>query len=327
MLKKIWDNKIFKFIIRYVLPLIIIAYILLSIDFSELKSVLIHVDGRLLILGFAGTLIQFAFYTYRWELILKFIQIGYSFRKTFQIYLANFFIGSFIPGTFGGFLKVMYLTRDGWPLDKGIVSVVFEKIYEIFFTTLFALVMATLIPSLYKLPVNNLYISSAALVLIVVALYLARKPIINFIKNFAFKRLENSGAKFQTSTLLDSVKDVLSIKHTSILIFVSFMVRVGESIAFYFIARSLGSHLNFIQALFFSAVNALVGSLPVSFSGIGTRDLALIMLLTSIGDSKEIALSTSLLILFSIILMRIIGMVFWLMDPISQDGKAVKAGP
>ena len=84
----------------------------------------------------------------------------------------------------------------------------------------------------------------------------------------------------------------------------------------YGFAKSITLNVSFMESLLFSAIIAIITSLPISFSGIGTRDAALILLLGNLGQPKEAALALSVLILLSIFSMRLVGFVCWILDPI-----------
>lgn len=317
-MQKIFGNRYVLFFIRYILPIVVLGIIVSQLELKEIIDYLAGAKPKYLGLGIFGTFLQFLGYSLRWQIILKYLKIDYPLLKTIRVYLANFFMGTFIPGTFGGLLKVIQLVRDGWRADKGFISVVFEKIYELFFTASFAFGMLLLFPSMSNQSSGNILLSSVLIILVFIGLYIFRKPIWGVINRFILTKLNRGPYKVDTEELKKGITEVTKINHTTILILVSSLVRLGEAVSFYFFAKALSSHVSFLESLLFSAIIALITSLPISFSGIGTRDAALIVMLASIGDANELAIALATVILVSIFFMRLFGFLCWIMDPIKE---------
>lgn len=317
-MQKIQKNQYLIFFLRYVLPVIVLGAIVSQLERDRLFQILASVRLKFVILGLVGTLLQFFGYSWRWQIILKYLGINYPVLKAARVYLANFFIGTFIPGTFGGLLKVIQLVRDGWRADKGIISVVFEKIYELFFTASFAFGMLLLFPSMTDQSTGNILFSSIFIILAFIGLYIFRKPVWGLVDRFFLAKLDRGPYRVDPEELKTGIIEVTNIKHTTVLILVSALVRVGEAVSFYFFAQALSSQITFLESLLFSAIIALITSLPISFSGIGTRDAALIIMLANVGDPSELAVALAMVILLSIFVMRLIGFLFWIADPIDK---------
>ncbi len=83
----------------------------------------------------------------------------------------------------------------------------------------------------------------------------------------------------------------------------------------YFIALSMGFHLDPVKAIFITASVNFITMIPISFSGIGIREGAFVFLIgQEIG--REAAIALSLIYYFTTILAFSPGIIFFLMEPI-----------
>lgn len=77
---------------------------------------------------------------------------------------------------------------------------------------------------------------------------------------------------------------------------------------YYLLAISINLNVSYIFLFLAMSIIALLDALPISFSGIGTRDLGLISLFSLVSINKEYAFSYSFLILlFSYIFIGLFG--------------------
>ena len=83
-------------------------------------------------------------------------------------------------------------------------------------------------------------------------------------------------------------------------------------IQYYFLALALGLNLNYFSIFFVVPILFLVSLIPISISGIGTRDAAAILVLSSFGISPELAIAFSLGILIENYILAVFGFVIWL---------------
>jgi uncharacterized membrane protein YbhN (UPF0104 family) len=78
---------------------------------------------------------------------------------------------------------------------------------------------------------------------------------------------------------------------------------------------ALGIPISYFMILLILPFTTLVEALPISFSGIGTRDAVLILLFTLLGLSSTSAVSFSIMILLLNYIMNIFGGLLWLKKP------------
>ena len=129
-----------------------------------------------------------------------------------------------------------------------------------------------------------------------------RDKLISSLKFFKFKtdQLES----FSLSYLENYKKHGLLMFETLIW---SILIKLPHVFAFYFLALSLNINLTIIQCAWLFSIVSLITFIPISFSGLGVRESALIVILSNIGIERFNSLSFSILIFFTGILVAIIG--------------------
>ena len=91
--------------------------------------------------------------------------------------------------------------------------------------------------------------------------------------------------------------------------------------AIFYLSESINLGISYWQVGLFFILSSIIALVPISIAGIGTRDLALIVLFSEIGYAKEDAISFSIIILIMYLFTAIIGLISWL---INHEMKIIK---
>jgi uncharacterized membrane protein YbhN (UPF0104 family) len=83
----------------------------------------------------------------------------------------------------------------------------------------------------------------------------------------------------------------------------------------YFGAMALNIPVTYFHMILILPFTTLVEALPISFSGVGTRDAVLILMFTLLGISSSLAVSFSIMILILNYIMNLFGVLFWIKNP------------
>ena len=83
----------------------------------------------------------------------------------------------------------------------------------------------------------------------------------------------------------------------------------------YFLNLGLGFSLSYSQIILIMSITSLIAAIPISFLGIGTRDVALITVFSWFGRSPEEAVSLSIALLLLRLAIMLMGSLFWYFDP------------
>ena len=112
------------------------------------------------------------------------------------------------------------------------------------------------------------------------------------------------------------------------LVFSGFLTCLSYTVFFiqcYLIAIAMGISIDFITITLFMAISNLISFIPISISGLGTRDAALIYLFSLIGLNPEMAVSYAFLVfIIFFVCGGLMGAVAWWLKPLSINKVSVE---
>ncbi len=301
--------------------IIVFILILLRIDLREALRTLASVDPWMVLLSLFIQGIAMLVATLRWQLIMVRLAIRIPFWRTFIHQLIGTSAALVTPGQLGEFVKVLYHRDEGYPLPESFLSVVIDRAYDLLMLFFFGFISLAI---LFGLPPN-------------LTLIVAGVPAVLFILGFLFYRNQERSAHFIANTLRrmtpKAYKDVVQQD--------SFRLaqKVGELDLRFLIVVGLLSLLNYVLLLarvyaivlslhlvvpigFFVLVVPLlrlIGLVPISILGIGTRDLASIYLFGQVGVPETSALLISTLGLITLQVQAILGLLAWWRFPLGSQ--------
>lgn len=311
------------FLMKKLLALIGIALfllILLSIDLNKTISILAKGDFTLIFLAIIILIVTIAVRCLKWFLILKNQGIEISLWKAFKYYYIGIVLGTFTPGRLGDFAKALYLKKHG--LAKVFAAVLVDRLADVavlFFTGLIASVLFLMY---FNVEVLSIPLLLFLLFLFFFALYVFMhepllkkllKPFYNFLVPERFKTQLRQGFStfLQTShSILKSKKLMLAVTAIS---FASWALLIYAA---YLVALSLNLTVSLSFLFLVIPVTTLVMLIPISISGIGTRDATTIILFSLVGIAAEQSLAFSLLFFAASLIVATLGIPLFMSEKI-----------
>lgn len=296
----------------------IFVVILTQIDISETIEIVLKIN-KILFLSAVALVFPLVFIkALRWKYLMSLQNIKYSIMDSFVMYCSAMYIGLITPGRLGEFTKIAYLKRDGYSIGKSLFSATFDRLSDLIFLIMFGYAGILLLKNLFKEQI--MFLSIFILIPIILLIFVIIKK--DFVKKVLGKMfyllIPGRYKKSFKSGLYDFRKELRLLNKKSILLIAlftiaSWMFYYAET---YFLAMSLGMNISFGYLAVTVTIAGFITLIPVSISGIGTRDLTLIILLSPLGVGKEAAISLSILILLMSIFGAIIGYICWFKKPI-----------
>lgn len=274
------------------------AWLVWHVGPKNIAEVLSGTDLRLF--GFA---LLFYFPTiliriWRWRIILRSIGVEYGFARAGQGYLIGILIGLATPGRIGEFARAVFLRNDcGVPLTRGLPTVLADRLFDFLVLVPFAVLA---IVSLGSTDARSAW-AAVAVVVVSLALGLAfilHTPTIDRIRGFVARIAPQSAIAAKFSELLEETnKGFRQIRPAT------FMMALSATIiafAFFYaecfvLASSLGMTVTPVAPAFAISLGILVSMVPLSISGIGTRDAAVVAYLSLYAVPSTMAIGFSLL--------------------------------
>ena len=254
----------------------------------------------------------------RWRWLLRSQRIQYGIGKTLLAYFSSIFIGLLTPGRLGEFVKALYVSQDcNVSSASAVSSVLLDRLFD-FYTLLFVGMVALLRVTVDD---DTTAIFSALVFLLIL-------PLVLFLNDSTFRWLQNvllrprylrKKLKGAVGWMAELRQGLLMLKWPSVLAGITLTV-FSYSIFFgqcYLLAMALDLQVGFTVVTCAVALGSLVALLPISISGLGTREAAIVAYLAMADIPPEAALGFSLLIFVTFYIGGgLLGALAWSIKPV-----------
>ena len=293
--------------------ILILIIILIRLDLSAVVRVLSDVNIVRFFLVSMLLLLILLLKSIRWRYILSSLDVCYSVKEAFFTYISGIFAGLVTPGRLGEAAKALYLKKEkAVELGKGLASVYIDRLCDLYLLLVFGVL------GMYWFHKGF----GGSISFIVMVVFLMGMPFIilnrrlmsllaNLVKRIPVLKRYEPRFKSQYGQFYESVKKI-GIKHVVLLSIITLCSGLLYFWQCSMIIGLVGEMLPFLTVVYFVSISALIGILPISIMGIGTREAAFIYLFSLIGQDAEKALAVSLLIFVSFYLNScILGFIAW----------------
>jgi len=295
-----------------VITLVILSIIYSRANLSDLGKIALNLQPFYLFIALLLFGTHFLLTGWRWSIIVR-THCSLSISESIQFILACSPLNLFLPAKSGSFAKAFFMKEKGYLEAKPAFSMVF---YERF-SDVAALSLIFIFSFLLTQKVNALIMP----VLIATSFFLILYLCIHAVKPDFFKRkklFEKYGKtkiikifNYALDAVFDYIIQVKKQKKSLLKInFISLMIWTNSIIQFVFFFKMLRFQVP-ISTIFLNIPCAiLIGLLPISISGIGTRDAAIIYLFKGFLSYNE-AISIGILSILRYVLPALIGLSFF----------------
>ena len=254
---------------------------------------------------------------FRWKKIVAAQGRAVPLGRAFRIYAASLYLGVVTPGHIGDFAKSLYLMNAGLSAGRALFSSVVDRFFDIVFLVVIGYTSLLFFPGIFK---NQLSVSSLLLgiVLLAIAAFFWRRDILlRFMKRFVSGM---PGSNFRTNVdkiITEGLGEFEKLKrgaaaHIALLTLFAWIAHYLFFIVFadaLMLGVSVPVIIVCVSAAIFTAL------LPVSLSGLGTRDLVLILIFGKVGFSREAAVTFSFSFILVYLIQGLTGLICWLTAP------------
>ena len=274
---------------------IVLGLLLATSDLSAIGRALASAAPAAFAAAVAIWLVITALKAQRWRSILRTQGIALGYRRALHWYAAGLFLGGVSPGRLGELVKVAFIRDLGHPLGRALFSAVMDRLLDLL--ALPAVVLGAM--ALYGgLLADELGTLAAALGLGAAGLFALwrwRRLLAIPIRALAPAALR-ARAQVTVEDFLGEVgrfgsRDGLALGTLTLATWVLY----GASVAVLGLGLGLPTDPVYLGAA--ALLAALVGLLPVTVSGVGTRDAVFAVLLGRVGVPTETAIALATLVL------------------------------
>lgn len=263
-----------------IIGVIIFVYILSQLNFDRIVQIFSQIRPFYAFLSFFVFVPLLLLVNVEWQLLLKRQQINVSFWYSIKNFFIGYFYGFITPGGFGGYTRSLYLSKEsGQPLAKCLSNIVTFNTIEFLALLSLGFIGALFLSSVYP----YLFIIILIVVMIVLLLYVfffkwsgSHLLFQKIVKSAPFskitRKLQNSLESFH--------KDVPNLRDAILPFSLSITGWLLKYILLFFIAQMFDISIPLHYFILILAVADVIASIPISIYGIGTREAALITMLS-----------------------------------------------
>jgi len=283
--------------LKSLLPLIGIVLFIYILHDVGIENLYYALNGMNVLLLTASLLIfipRVIISTYKWKMVADMQGIHVKFLHLIGINLVGLFYGTVTPLWLGDWIRIFYLKDESnAPLGKCASNVIIDQLIEFF--SLFILSIIGSLILLNRFPLLFAIISGFFIFLLGIAIFFMEKNRSRRIFVLAYRylipsRLKEYMAKeyeyfYESIPPLKKLVKPLAIEIFSYSLFFTQL---------YIVAISLSIFVPYIHFIFIYPISSLIGMIPITVSGFGTREGALISILSIYGVAKNKAVALSL---------------------------------
>jgi uncharacterized protein (TIRG00374 family) len=270
--------------------------------------------------------------SFKWKLIVSTLNKEISLPDSIRAFLIGFSFSVLTPAKLGDFVRAFYIRDEQCNLGKALSSVVTDRLIDI--VTLFSVAFIGMV--LFSFVFHREILSVSLLVILAVAIaagiyIVTRKDLLTWLLRPFFNIFIPHHHKKTVSEYYHDFFSGLSVffqnkKIFFLVIIIGFLSWLPPIVYAYLLSLSIGISVEPAFFVIVIPIISLLDLLPISISGIGTRDAALIFLFGLRDIPPESAVAFSLLYLFmSYWLVALVGAIFWIRNPIKMDGEIGRA--
>ena len=308
----------------------LLVLLLWRADVSKVLAVLRQVAPGLLLLAVLLNLPQIGVKTLRWRYLLQEQGITYPLTPALLSNFGSIFIGLLTPGRLGEFVKAMHVSQDcDIASARAFSTVLADRLFD-----LYALLLVGG-AALLSVTAGN-----GELLSVVGAVFVLTFPLALFLNDWTFSCFQAVGAQLGRAGrrlfapegwLVEMRRGLRQLTWPRLLVSVgltvlAYVIFFGQC---YLLAVALGLSVGLIPVIYAVTLGSLVTLLPVSISGLGTREAVMIAYLGTVGVPAEAAIGFSLLVFVTFYIGGgLIGAAAWWVKPVPlKQMREREAGP
>ncbi len=310
------------------LGIIIFVFILLKIDLSELIRVLSQIRIFFFVCALALVFPLMFIKSFRWNVLLKSQGISYQLYETYMVYMSSLYFGFITPGRLGEFIKAFYIKQDkDVSVSRGMSSVLVDRMFDMYILLLVGTFGLWKFNVLGKLDLTYLFL---LILIVLLPLFLLNKRVmkkpVSLLYRIALIKKYEDRIKNSFNDFYNGVNKLINRG-----LILAFLLTCLSYLLFFFqcylLLNSLDISIDFLDITLIMGVSNLISLIPLSISGLGTRDAVLIFFFSLLGFNPELAVSYAFLVFLNFFVFGgLLGAVAWWLKPLRVKNLSSASG-
>lgn len=271
--------------VKLILPfigLIILVYIFYTLDIHKIITAFLSIEPAFVVYALLLTVPLLLIRNTMWQIILKEQKITVGFFYSLKIYLIGVFYGSISPGYYGQLMRVPYLKeKTNEPFGKLFINTIIETFIHSF--SLFgmmiigALMVIGTIPEL--LPITSIWVICFALLAVFFTKKNRGEKFFRIIITYLIPKKIKPHLNAFVDTFYSDFPRFKTMIIPYILGAITWIIVFSQE---YMIVLGLGLQIPYFEFLVLFPIANTAGFIPITFGGLGTRELTAIFLFTTL---------------------------------------------
>ena len=283
------------------LPIIGISlfiYILIKLNILEVFNKIGGLDLTYFLLAVSFVIIILTTQTLKWFVIAKIQKISIPFRDAFRINLISNFYGIITPSKLGTVVRANYLKKYIGNMGKGISNFVLDKLLDVSSVLFIAIIFSMIFQKKFSIISIPLSIIIFILIVALMIFFIDKKRSKSLLRVVYIKLIPKKVKERARLTFHSFYEDMPKKRNFLFFFIMNLLNWLAIYILVFLIGNSLGVDIKLIHFLAILPIGTLVAFIPITLSGIGTRDLVWLTLFGKFGIDGATIISMSLLTLF-----------------------------
>jgi len=307
-------NKTFSLVLRAIVLAGTLAILSSVIDVASLGGLMLNMSPWVVLVALAVGVGRCALTSMRWRLLNPDPTAQLSSWHYFRYMMLSNTFNLFMPGALGGDIvrSVLVVRSVGEHRGSNLFAILADRVVGLFSILVLGTIACAFAPGL---PERWKHL---AFLLTLVVLFLATVALAmsGIVARLAVRALRHLGTAGQSGIrALQSLRSTLEYYRanrgrTCLALLLCLPIHASWFVIVYMMARSLGMEISFLTLSTVSALVWVVTAVPISFSGLGVRELSFVFLLGIHGISSESATALSLYQFIITVLLGIVGAGF-----------------
>ncbi|MFH1133554.1 MAG: lysylphosphatidylglycerol synthase transmembrane domain-containing protein [Nanoarchaeota archaeon] len=300
----------------WVLGVVLFVVLILQLDIPALLQILRSIRLEFAILALVPVVLGDVLRGYRWCLLIRGLDKGFSLWQSVKGYLMGVAAGALTPGRVGIFVRVPLLAKEApMKTEAALATVLVDTVLDALAVLLLGGVGIVILVVGWKADLRVAFWLFALIVAGIVAVLLFRHQLVRLVSFLSRKLLplhfrERAEETFKEMALLVKKENHGKLLIASLLSILSWSLL---GLAGYLLALAFGLPVPVLFVIAVVAVSTFVALLPISIFGLGTREATVIFLFSLAALSKESAIAFSVILAIVIAwLPALVGAAFYL---------------
>lgn len=259
----------------------------------------------------------------RWWYLMRMIGIDFSLARSCTVWAIGFFASAVTPGKVGDAVRAVYVQNEtDATFGQAFLTVFMDRLWDLLAVLGTGIVTLLLVSHLY-IEIPSVWVMVVGAAAFIVAVYfIMNKALVQRVLRPVFDVLVPERFKGRLAMNFHSFYDSLNVywrspRRLAAIVAMTACYWVAVFGMAYYVTRLLGIGVSLGYMILIMPTVTLVELVPISVSGLGTRDATVMYFFSLVGIAGAQAVGFSIAyVLIGTYLLALVGFAFWLRNPV-----------